>query len=92
MTRLAVKAVPKSSRDRVVGWVGGALKVCVTAPPERGRANEAIVRVLADALRLPARSVRVADGASSPRKVVEIDGLDEREIRRRLAPPPVTRP
>lgn len=82
--RLPVKVVPKSSRDRVAGWVGDALKICVTAAPERGKANAAVIDVLAQALGLPRRAIRVVAGESSPRKIIEIDELDEAEVRRRL--------
>ena len=82
--RLSVKVVPKSSRDRVAGFVGAALKVCVTAPPERGKANVAVTRVLARALGVSETSVRLVSGAASPRKTFEIDGLDEAALRSRL--------
>jgi uncharacterized protein len=82
--RIPVKVIPKSSRSRIAGWTGGALKVCVTAAPERGKANDAIIQLLAGALGLPPRGVRIVVGASSARKIIEVDGLDEQEIRRRL--------
>ena len=84
---LSIKVVPKSSRDRVAGWMGDALKVCVTAPPEKGKANAAVEALLAEALGLPRESVRIVAGLASPRKTVEIDGLDDAELRRRLAGP-----
>jgi len=94
--RLSVKVVPKSSRNAVVGWVGEALKICVTAPPEKGRANGAVEAVLAEALAAPKECVRIVAGRASPRKTVEIDGLDEDEVRRRLTtvvtPPPASSP
>ncbi|HZR45941.1 MAG TPA: DUF167 domain-containing protein [Candidatus Manganitrophaceae bacterium] len=80
-----MKVIPKSSRNGVVGWMGEVLKVCVTAPPERGKANEAVEAVLAEALGLPRGQVRVAAGPTSPRKVIEIEGLDPAEVRRRLS-------
>jgi len=86
--KLFVKVVPKSSRNCVVGWMGETLKVCVTAPPERGKANAAVVEVLAEALGLSAERVRVVVGHASPHKVVEIDGVEDAEVRRRLAPRP----
>ncbi len=83
--RLAIKVVPGSSRDGVVGWLGETLKVRVKAPTERGRANAAVERTLAAALALPEDRARIVAGRSSPRKVVEISGLSEAEVRERLS-------
>jgi uncharacterized protein len=78
--------VPGASRDEVVGWLGADLKVRVAAPPEGGKANAAVVALVAAALALPKGGVRIAAGAASPRKVLEIEGLTDAEIRERLAP------
>jgi uncharacterized protein (TIGR00251 family) len=85
--RLTVKVTPGSSRDGVVGWLGDAVKVAVREPAERGRANAAVERVLAIALGVPAGSVRIAAGGTSPRKVVVVDGLPADEVHRRLGRP-----
>jgi uncharacterized protein (TIGR00251 family) len=82
--KLAVKAVPASSRTCVAGWVGDALKVRVTAPAEGGKANAAIEAAVAEALGVTSACVRVVAGKTSPRKVVEIVGLSEAEVYRRL--------
>jgi uncharacterized protein (TIGR00251 family) len=93
--RLSVKVVPKSSRNAVTGWVGETLKICVTAPPEKGKANAAVEAVLAEVLGVARERVRLVSGHASPRKTVEIDVLDETEVRRRLtslvAPIPLPR-
>jgi uncharacterized protein (TIGR00251 family) len=86
--RLSVKAVPKSSRNAVAGWVGDALKICVMAPPEKGKANAAVEAVLAESLDVAKERVRIVSGHTSSRKTVEIDGLDEDEVRRRLTSTP----
>ena len=83
--RLKVKAVPGASREGIAGWLGDALKVRVTAPAEGGRANEAIEELLAGALGVPTRSVRIVAGRSSPRKVVEVSGISAEAARRRLS-------
>jgi uncharacterized protein len=56
----------------------------VAAPPERGRANEALVELLAGALDVPRSSVRVVAGQTGRAKVVEIESLTEEEVERRL--------
>ncbi|HUP00399.1 MAG TPA: DUF167 domain-containing protein [Gemmatimonadota bacterium] len=82
--RLAVKVVPRATREEVAGWLGDALKIRVRAAPEHGKANAAALEVLARSLELPVGRLRLVAGASSARKIIEIDGLDEAEIRRRL--------
>ena len=83
-TRLAVRLVPRASRDEIVGFEGATLRVRVTAPPVEGRANRALVRLLAKRLGVPRGDVRVVAGQASRQKVVAVDGLDEAELRRRL--------
>ena len=57
----------------------------MAAAPERGRANEALVSLLAEALEVPAGSVRVVGGQRGRTKVIEVDSLELREVERRLA-------
>jgi uncharacterized protein YggU (UPF0235/DUF167 family) len=83
--RISIKAVPGSSSDGVVGWLGDALKVRVTAPAEHGKANAAIEAVVAEALGISRASARVVAGTTSPRKILEITGLSEAEVHRRLS-------
>ena len=83
--KLAIKVVPASSRSCIAGWLGETLKVRVTAPAERGKANAAVEVTIAEALGVPKKSARVIAGKTSPRKVVEIVGLSESEVYRRLS-------
>ena len=85
--RLKVKVVPGSSRNEIVGWLGEALKIKVTAPPERGKANEAVVELLAAALGIATDDVIVVSGHSSPAKVVAVSGMDEDRIKSALGWP-----
>jgi uncharacterized protein (TIGR00251 family) len=82
--KLRIKVVPSSSRNAIDGWLGDTLKVRVTAPPERGKANAAVETIIADAIGVPSQNVRVASGQTSARKIVEIVGLSEAEVHRRL--------
>jgi uncharacterized protein (TIGR00251 family) len=88
--RLAVRLTPRGGRDAIEGFTEDEagrplLKARVVAPPVEGEANAAVVRLLAKALRLPRSAVRIASGETARVKVLEIDGLDEAEVRRRLA-------
>ena len=82
--RLRLRVVPGARRDAFVGRHGDGWKVRVAAPPEDGRANHALVRLLADALALPQRNVRVVSGHGARDKVVDITGIAEDEAERRL--------
>jgi len=84
--KLSVKVVPGSSRNGIAGWLGDMLKVRVTAPAERGKANAAVRTTIAEALGLSATCIRVVTGETSARKVIEIIGLSEAEVYRRLSP------
>jgi uncharacterized protein len=84
-TRLLLRVAPGAARAGVVGRHGEAWKVRVTAPPEDGRANEAVVRLLAEALAVPRKAVLLVSGHGSRDKVVELTGLDPSQIDRRLS-------
>jgi uncharacterized protein len=84
-TRLLLRVVPGSKEPGVVGRHGEAWKLRVTAAPERGRANDAAIRLLADTLRVGPADIRLIAGHGSRDKVVEITGLDAGEAERRLA-------
>lgn len=83
--RLAVKVVPGSSRTVIAGWMGATLRVRVAAPPERGKANAAVEALLSKVLGLSRGEARIVSGNTSPHKMVEITGLEEAELRRRLS-------
>jgi uncharacterized protein (TIGR00251 family) len=70
---LAVRAKPGSSRTAVGGRYGDALIVAVTAPAVDGRANEAVIRAVADALGVPARSVSLRSGTAARTKLLAIE-------------------
>jgi uncharacterized protein (TIGR00251 family) len=82
--RLPVRVVPGARRSEVVGRLGEAWKVRIAAPPERGRANEELVTLLARTLRVPRSSVRVARGHTTGQKLVEVQRLTREEAERRL--------
>jgi uncharacterized protein (TIGR00251 family) len=81
---LKVRVAPGASREGIVGEHGDALKVAVREPPEKGRANDAVVRVLAEAIGARPKEVEVLRGHASRDKVVLFRGLAEAELRARL--------
>ena len=83
---ISVKVVPGASRDRVVGALGDALKIAVAKPPEGGAANRAVIQLLAESLGVPASSLEVVRGMTTPRKEIVVRGVSMDEARRRLAP------
>lgn len=83
--RIRVRLTPKASRDEIVGWQDGRLRVRVSAPPVDGRANEALTRMLAKALGVPKSAVGVVSGLKSRDKVVGIGGMDRDEAVARLS-------
>jgi uncharacterized protein len=85
MGRISLVVSPGARSTELVGRHGDAWKVRVAAPPERGRANAAVEELLAELLGVPRADVRVAGGASSKRKEVDVAGLDAEEIGRRLS-------
>ena len=83
---ISVKVVPGASRSRIAGLHGDAVKAQIAAPPERGRANDALVELIARTLRVARRDVSVVRGATSAKKTVRVEGLSPDEAARRLVP------
>ena len=81
---LPVRAQPGARRAGVLGEQNGALKVAVTAPPEDGRANQALVEVLRDALKVKRSQVELVSGHTSRDKRFLIRGLTCHQVREKL--------
>ena len=80
----AVKVQPRARRNAVVGELGDALKVALTAPPVDGKANEACIEFFAEALDLSRSSITIASGYSSRNKVICVTGITAAQLRKRL--------
>ena len=83
--RLQLRVSPGAKRSAIVGRHGAAWKVRVSAPPEDGKANAAVVKLLADTLSLRERDVQIVSGHASRDKTVALAGVRPDEIERRLA-------
>ena len=73
---LRVKAVPGASQDAIVGPLGDRLKIRITAPPEGGRANIAIVTLLARTLELNRSQVAISSGHGGAEKTIRLMGIE----------------
>ena len=85
MTRITVRLTPRGGRDAIDGWDGDILRVRVSAAPTEGRANAALVRLLAKTLRVAPSKIALASGAQSRTKVVRVEGLSTEDIRTAFA-------
>lgn len=77
---LHLKVNPRSSRDRIVGWIGDRLKISVTAPPDRGKANEAVLELLSRTLGIPGSRIRLVAGLSASEKTAALEGVGEDDL------------
>jgi uncharacterized protein len=83
-TRLRLRVSAGASRSRVLGVHGGALKLSVKAPPERGKANREVLALVAEAFGLAPSDVALVSGETSPDKVIRLP-LTPAEAARRWA-------
>ena len=84
MAILRVHIVPNAKSDIVAGMHGDAVKIKLKAPAVEGKANAALVRFLAERMKLPLRAIVLQSGHKSRDKLIRIDGLGEQEARTRL--------
>jgi uncharacterized protein (TIGR00251 family) len=82
--RLVLHVQPRANAPGLAGRHGDAIKVRLTAPPADGAANDELVRFLADRLGVPQRAIRLVAGRTARRKIVDVDGLSNDEVARRL--------
>ena len=81
-SRLRLRVSAGASRSRVAGVHGGALKLAVSAPPEKGKANREVLRLVAGAFGLGPRDVEIVAGDTSPDKVVWLPLAPDEAARR----------
>jgi len=82
---LNVKVVPNASRDRVAGRYADGIKIQTSAPPEAGKANAAVARILAQFLALKPAQVELVSAPANPRKQFRISGLSPVQLATKLA-------
>ena len=81
-----VRVQPRAKRNAVHAAAGGGLKVYVTAPPEDGRANDAVVETIAEWLGVKRRQVEIVSGATNRNKVVRVTNISQAQLDAALRP------
>ncbi|MDP6663390.1 MAG: DUF167 domain-containing protein [SAR202 cluster bacterium] len=84
MAELQVRVTPRVKRNAIELDDDGRIRVRVTAVPERGKANAAVVALIAKTLGLSKRSIAVVRGHTSRDKLIAVDGMDRDEVLERL--------
>jgi hypothetical protein len=85
MARVTVKVYPRARRSCLAGKLGEAWKLDLAAPPVDGKANDECLRFFAELAEVPRSQVRIVTGASNRLKVVDVGGMEQAELERRLA-------
>lgn len=86
-TTFRVRVQPKASSNQILGFREDVLRLRVTAPPEDGKANVAVVRLLAQTLGISRSDLEIVRGHSSRNKFIHVTSLSAPEVRRRLDSP-----
>ena len=87
-TQISLRVYPNASRNEMVGFTEGVLRVKVSAPPIKGKANRELITFLSRLLGVGKGSVNIIKGHTARNKVVAIDGLSREEVMKRLSPKP----
>jgi uncharacterized protein (TIGR00251 family) len=82
---LRVRLTPRAASSQIDGWDGDLLRVRVAAPPVEGKANRALLRLLAQALDVPPSRLRLVKGQTSREKVIAVEGVSGEDVRARLS-------
>jgi len=84
MATLSIKVVPGARSDRVAGRYGDAIKIQVSAPPEQGKANDAVIQLLSRRLGVKPAQVTIVRGHGQTRKLVEVASMAQADAEARL--------
>lgn len=83
--RLAVKVIPRASKNQLVGWINGELKVKLKSIPEKGRANKELIDFLAKVLDLSKSQIHLTSGQTSQHKELQFEGISQEHLDERVS-------
>ncbi|MHC4841076.1 MAG: DUF167 domain-containing protein [Planctomycetota bacterium] len=82
---MKLRVTPGARRSRIKGVHAGALKLSVAEPPEKGKANDGVIRLLAKALDIPAKNIEITSGLASQNKAAVLVGIDEPTLQQTIS-------
>ena len=82
--QFALRVQPRSSRNAIVGVVGDAVKLAITAPPVDGKANAAVIDFLAELFGVPKSSIAIVSGETGRNKLIAVRGISAEQVRKAL--------
>jgi len=88
IAKISLRVYPNASRNEVVGFTDGVLRVKVSAPPSKGKANKELITFLNRLLGVGKGGVNIIKGHTTRSKIVAVDGLSREEVMKRLLPKP----
>jgi hypothetical protein len=82
---LAIRVTPRASRNEIVDVLSdGTVKVHITAPPVEGKANETLLRFLADAFDIPVSRLEIVAGANGRDKIISVLDMDSNTLHKKI--------
>jgi uncharacterized protein (TIGR00251 family) len=82
ITTLTIRVITRAKKNEISGELqDGTVKVRLTAPPVKGKANQALVKLLAEKLEIPASNIKIISGEKRRRKVLQIEGMNQKMAR-----------
>lgn len=81
---IAIKVIPKSSKTEIKGWENKELVIRLAAVPEKGEANDELIRFLASRLKIGKSKIQIIQGEKNRHKKVMIEGISETDILQKL--------
>ncbi len=82
---LKIKVTAKARHNRIQCWLEDSLKIGVTTAAEKGKANDAVLKLLARQLAIPVSTIRIVSGHSNPHKVLALEGIQTDEMHERIS-------
>ena len=83
--RIGLHDLPGAARNELLGFKEGILRLKITAPPEKGKANKELISFLSQRLDIPKTKLQIVKGQASRDKVITLEGLSQDEVMRRLS-------